>query len=135
MGNTANPSNNPSAPTCLCCAGPYRLVDHPPSITTFQDGRALFCSFHDGNLTVSKSRKTVCITFNLHWECSAECHNPKRIHVCSLCGGNQSWCSLQALRMYKILQGEVSSLTNLSQMDPLTRHISMLRKRVRNHSS
>ena len=87
-GNNVHSSPNSSTPICLCCAGSHRLADHPPSITAFHDGKPLLCLFRDGNLFVSKSGKTVCITFNLHWGCIADHHSPERIHVCSLCGGN-----------------------------------------------
>ena len=46
---SSKPSTSPhtGSATCLICAGPHSMKNHPPTSTSFLDGRPFFSSFRD----------------------------------------------------------------------------------------
>ena len=89
---SSKPSTSPhtGSATCLICAGPHSMKNHPPTSTSFLDGRPFFSSFRDIRLVIAKSGdKSICIAFNLSWGCTTKhgVNDQLRVHVCSLCGG------------------------------------------------
>lgn len=83
------------AATCISCAAPHKLREHPLGVTTFSDGKVLFSNFRDNDLWSTKpfgsfkAAQKICIDYNLPRGCKRD-HDPSRLHVCSLCGKEHS---------------------------------------------
>lgn len=83
-----------SGPACLICGRSHRYRDHPASISSFEDGKPLFCRL-DGNTMYTMnpfkgpSPKRICSMWNINQNCDAR-HGADCIHSCSFCGGEHS---------------------------------------------
>lgn len=90
---TAN-SFRDNGPTCLLCGRGHRYRDHPTNISSFEDGKPLFCRLEGSNLYTTKpfkgpSPKRICTMWNVTRNCDGR-HGADCIHSCSLCGSEHS---------------------------------------------
>ncbi|KAF9031282.1 hypothetical protein BDZ89DRAFT_1240054 [Hymenopellis radicata] len=87
------PSSPARAATCVACAGPHRLRDHPGGATMFIDGKPCFSILRDGVLWAAQTLNTpspqrICVPYNLTAGCSSGRHDASVAHICSFCGKN-----------------------------------------------
>lgn len=81
-------------PACLLCGRGHRYRDHPNNISSFEDGKPLFCRL-DGNSLYTKkpfkgsTPKRICTVWNITRKCDGR-HGGDCLHSCSLCGNEHS---------------------------------------------
>jgi hypothetical protein len=88
------PSTAGSPMVCVSCAAGHTLRNHPTSVTTFIDGKPLFCAMRDGEFWTAKAVngrfRCICINFNLPQGCKGSHGEAEKAHICSFCGGSHA---------------------------------------------